>query len=784
MKKIFSLLAYTLTAVVLVLSGCSADKSPDPINASIGAARSAVLGGDLLVDNAVTTLDGEQVYDNISVINGGTLQVTDYDGTGTTGTLLLRARVSVTLDATSTIVADTAGFRGGNGSPGQTAGEGPGGGGPATTDGGGGAGHAGTGDAGTLDNLCLATDGAAGVAYGSSDIDDVTMGSGGGGGNGGGAVGGDGGGAIVISAPTVTLAGTVTANGGDGIVGGGDASGGGSGGSIAIIADSLDCTGALAAHGGNGGNVDDDGGGAGGGWVKVSATSTTNACAVDTSAGVTGDCPLRSGTAGQNPTNTDGLSSVYCGNGTVEAWEGCDDSGTGNGDGCNDSCMIETDSVLYLCEFASQCASGVCSGAPSSAGPCIACLDDETGTTQDTGCSGGTPYCDATATPVCVAAACTNDQTGETRDTLCVAPGPAFCDESNNVSNPSCVLGCSDDQTGGTPDTACTVDPDRYCDNTGSNPLCVPAACSDDQLGATPDTDCAVDPNRYCDESADHSNPLCMPGCADDSAGGTDTGCTGTGSGADGACDVSGSNPLCVDCTVTADCSSGDGCNLGTNTCVAGCFGNTDCSSPEPICDLTSGSPGACVECVTTPDCGGSGLVCMSLACEVDTDNDGIPDSIECPGASNCPDSDGDGDTDEQDTDSDDDGELDGDECTDPGAGCTDTDNDGLPDYVESSILDSDNDGIVDELDPTDDPPPPPLDGGIDGGTDGGTDAGTDAGPDSGSSGSRDAGPGIAGGGGCSVADGASNTPSLMFFMSIMGLAGVWLSRRRRIQRT
>lgn len=47
---------------------------------------------------------------------------------------------------------------------------------------------------------------------------------------------------------------------------------------------------------------------------------------------------------------------------------------------------------------------------------------------------------------------------------------------------------------------------------------------------------------------------------------------------------------------------------------------------------------------------------------EPDSDDDGIPDSIECPDG-NCPDSDGDGFTDEQDLDSDNDGIRDGDEA-------------------------------------------------------------------------------------------------------------------------
>ena len=87
--------------------------------ALIGSAAAA----DLDVDGVTLTLDGTQTYDNINVINGGSIVVTDYDGTGTTGTLTLVAD-SVTVDATSSIVATGAGYRGVT----SADGEGPGGG--------------------------------------------------------------------------------------------------------------------------------------------------------------------------------------------------------------------------------------------------------------------------------------------------------------------------------------------------------------------------------------------------------------------------------------------------------------------------------------------------------------------------------------------------------------------------------------------------------------------------------------------------------------------------------
>jgi hypothetical protein len=95
----------------------------------------------------------------------------------------------------------------------------------------------------------------------------------------------------------------------------------------------------------------------------------------------------------------------------------------------------------------------------------------------------------------------------------------------------------------------------------------------------------------------------------------------------------------------------------------------------------------------------------------IDTDGDGVVDSIECPSAP-CPDTDGDGIPDFQDVDDDNDGnftlfessaDLDGDGI--PNYLDTDSDGDGKPDSVEApggSAVDSDGDYIFDHLDSND----------------------------------------------------------------------------------
>jgi len=81
----------------------------------------------------------------------------------------------------------------------------------------------------------------------------------------------------------------------------------------------------------------------------------------------------------------------------------------------------------------------------------------------------------------------------------------------------------------------------------------------------------------------------------------------------------------------------------------------------------------------------------------IDTDNDGITDAVECPVfPTDCPDSDGDGTPDYLETDSDGDGLADSDEAGQLTSGIlVDTDDDGTPDYQDT---DSDNDGVSDAV--------------------------------------------------------------------------------------
>ena len=188
---------------------------------------SRALAADLTVDGTTTTIDGSLTYGTVTVKNGGVLAVTDYNGAGTTGTLTLRA-TTISVDATSSIRANGAGYRGvlnGNGE-----GPGPGKGGSAYEDSGGGGAYGGAGGYGVKDNNST-VDGTGGAAYGTSTGADIAMGSAGGAAGAAdgisGGYGGDGGGYISLTAETITIAGTIQAYGSAGATYSSDAAGGG-----------------------------------------------------------------------------------------------------------------------------------------------------------------------------------------------------------------------------------------------------------------------------------------------------------------------------------------------------------------------------------------------------------------------------------------------------------------------------------------------------------------------------------------------------------------------------
>jgi len=379
---------------------------------------------DLIVDGTTLTLDGSHSYAQVQVINGGRLTVTPYDGTGTTGTLTLIAE-QIEVDASSAIIADSAGYRG----QANADGEGPGGGqgGSCCTDAGGGGGHGGAGGTGLGDG-CSGSQGSGGAAYADLTAVDIDMGSGGGaagtadGDDGG--TGGTGGGAIWLEAEVILLDGELTALGGSGSTTNGDAMGGGAGGGVLVFANELYCGGTIRVSGGGGGISDDGGGGGAGGVVKQFYDGYGLACTVELDGGA-GGCSGADGSSGSDTFDaqdwdgdgvlaSDGDCDPLDGTvttGTTETCNGSDDDCDGvvdegvtgsttwyadaDGDGHGDPGVSSTscsEPSGYVTS-ADDCDDTNPFVSPSSEETCDGSLDEDCdGTVDEAGADGGTAY--------------------------------------------------------------------------------------------------------------------------------------------------------------------------------------------------------------------------------------------------------------------------------------------------------------------------------------------------------------------------------------------------------
>jgi uncharacterized repeat protein (TIGR01451 family)/MYXO-CTERM domain-containing protein len=314
--------------------------------------------------------------------------------------------------------------------------------------------------------------------------------------------------------------------------------------------------------------------------------------------------------------------------------------GNGNGSG-----QPPTDIVVDQCVNNTQCpaAKPICDTTPNP-NVCVQCL-------TSANCSGNTPVCN-TATKTC--GACTNNSQCSGSTPACQTSGA--CGQCNSTNSSQC--------TGNTP----------VCNN--SQGVCVQCNTNAQCSGATPICDT---PNHTCVQCLNSSQcpgtaPVCntatkvCAGCASDM-------------------DCNGNTPACQPSGSCGECSA-------TNT--------TQCTGAKPTCDVMQG---ICIACQSDMDCGGLTPTCNtgSGACEcvamgaevcgnaIDEDCDGALDN-------GCVDSDGDGlfdtveiqiGTNPNDADSDDDGVLDGQEPDFD----KDTDGDGL---INALDPDSDNDGLFD----------------------------------------------------------------------------------------
>jgi cysteine-rich repeat protein len=313
-----------------------------------------------------------------------------------------------------------------------------------------------------------------------------------------------------------------------------------------------------------------------------------NICACDESA----DCPAGQ-TCNLTP-NPNVCVMAGCGNGVLDAGEGCDDGNTTANDGCNAVCLKE---LGQNCLVDMVCASGFCD--PD--GNLCAC---------DSTADCPVPnVCNTVANPnMCVAPGCGNSvvDTGEGCDDGNMIPG----DGCNAVcliellqgctTSPSCASGLCDPMV-----NQCVCDMNSDCPsgqtcNTVLNPnACVPSGCGNGVL----------DPGEGCDDNNLNNGDGCNAQCLKE----LDQSCTMGNVCASGFCDA-----MKCACDADVDCPGFQICNTqaNPNICVNPGCGNSVVEVGEGCDDGNTTSNDGCNNvcllelgegCTNSPSCA-SGL--------------------------------------------------------------------------------------------------------------------------------------------------------------------------------
>jgi cysteine-rich repeat protein len=386
----------------------------------------------------------------------------------------------------------------------------------------------------------------------------------------------------------------------------------------------------------------------------VDGDGCDGACLVESGApcnadgdGVTGDDSCASGVCDASG-GAPGVCEVAdaCGNGLLEAGEGCDDGGVNGDDGCSGACLVETGGACNADSDGAtgddSCASGVCDASGGAPGLCEAagtCGNGalEPGEGCDDGGVNGGDGCSATCL-VETGSPCNADTGGATGSASCASGvcdtsggAPGVCEAAGTCGNgvletgegcddggtsagggcsASCLVetgsACNADPTGATGDASCAS---GHCDTTGGTPgICQGAAgCGNGVLEA----------GEGCDDGGVASGDGCSATCLVETGGACNAdsaGATGSASCASGICDRSGGMPGACETANTCGngrLESGEGCDDGGSaggdgcsaTCLvesggacnadsAGVTGSASCVSG--LCDQSGGAPGVC----------------------------------------------------------------------------------------------------------------------------------------------------------------------------------------------
>jgi cysteine-rich repeat protein len=286
--------------------------------------------------------------------------------------------------------------------------------------------------------------------------------------------------------------------------------------------------------------------------------------------------------------------SEYCGNGTVDGAEECDDSNTTAGDGCTD-CQFD----CLSSDPGRDCSGGDPCPGPGSCNDATHLCSYGSPLPDDTSCGPSGEYCKA---GVCTSPGCPNGD---------VEPGEQ-CDDGNPTGGDGCDADCT--WSCATPASDC-----------GAPPVCQKYQCDADHVcEAVAD---ATQNGQSCGSGLQCQDGACTGGvCGNGIVEAGEqcdfgSGFNGPGTGCETSCQLS--------CSKSPDsCPDADPCN-GTETCVnvtVNGKAGQKCQAGSPLGDGT-----AC----------GSGSICLGGQCKVSVCGDGWVDSgrgedCEPPNAAGC----------------------------------------------------------------------------------------------------------------------------------------------------
>ena len=335
----------------------------------------------------------------------------------------------------------------------------------------------------------------------------------------------------------------------------------------------------------------------------------------------------------------------YCGNGTVDPGELCDDGNNDDTDSCTNACSpCADDHPGGQRDQGCGVVEPICASFGGDLSHCAVC-DDDTAGGLDSGCTAPLPACLPTSDDKGVCVECTVDADCATSCdlathtcTACIDDTAAGVDTGCGPAMPACDLAGPDGPTC----VPCTGDPQcgpsAICDD---GQRCT--ACQDTADGVQRDHGCTLLAPLCADSGS--SAARCVP-CMDTTPDGKDLGC----STATPSCDEGAPfGPVCLGCVSDVQCGAGrvcapngacvpchdsapgsgqdDGCPFAAPICVASgqpsahcapCVDDhvtstdTGCSAALPACDVSAPGAPVCVGCTGDAQCG-AGAVCGTL---------------------------------------------------------------------------------------------------------------------------------------------------------------------------